>query len=138
LGRERVRYIAHFVALTEPDDVREIVLNDPEMIAMVVEICREQERITATDDPLLAEVGRTPIDFQRELVGFYDLRRLGKSLAHLRKERQVAVRGCLVVHERRIRQLGGAASGCTLDEGTSSRVIPRLCRSCPRRERNSP
>src|SRR5215216_138137 len=108
------------------------------MIAVVVDVGRQQQRVAAADDALLAEVGRAPIDFQRELVGLDDLRRLGKSLANLRQECQVAVRGRLIIHERRVGQLGRSACGCALDEATRSRIVPRLSRRRARRESESP
>ena len=114
-----------------------VVLDDPEVIAVVVDVGRQQQRVAPADDALLAEVGRAPIDFQRELVGLDDLRRLGKSFAELREEGQVAVRGRLVVDEAGVGQLRGAARGRALDEGTSSRVVPRLCRRRARRERDN-
>jgi hypothetical protein len=57
-----VRYVTNFVALAEPDDVREVVLNDPQVIAVVVDVVG-RSRVSTADNALLAEVGRTPIDF---------------------------------------------------------------------------
>ena len=127
--RERVRHVAHLVAFAEPDDVGEVVLDDAEVIAVVVDVRRQQQRVAPADDALLAEVGRAPIDFQRELVGLHDLRRLGESLADLREEGEVAVRDGLVVHEAGVGELLRAARGGPLDEGARARRRSTSARS---------
>ena len=74
-----MRHVAHLVAFAEPDDRREVVLDDAEVVAVVGDVGREQQRVAPPDDALLAQVGRAPIDFVHELVGLHDLGRLGES-----------------------------------------------------------
>ena len=136
--RERMRDVAHLVALAEPDDGREVVLDDAEVIAVVRDVRREEERVPPAEDALLAEVGRAPIDFVHELVGFHDLGRLGESLADLGEEGDVAVRDGLVVPEAGVGELLGASRGGPLDEGTRARVVPLLGARRARRERDNP
>src|SRR5439155_10402466 len=68
LWREWVRNVANFVAFAEANDVWKVVLNDAEVIAMVGDVRRQQQCITSADNALLAEIGRTPVDFQRQLI----------------------------------------------------------------------
>src|SRR5688500_9627676 len=114
-----MRNVTNLVAIAQANDAREVVLNDAEMVAMVVDVRRQQQRVATSDDPLLAEVGRAPIDFQRELVGLYDLRRLRESFTELGEERQVSVGRCLIVDESGIGELRSAPSRCALDQSAS-------------------
>ncbi len=68
-----------------------------------------KQRVAAADDPLLAQVGRVPVDFQRQLVGFDDLGRRAKPLTKLRKKSHVPMGGGPIVGEPRVGQLLGAA-----------------------------
>jgi hypothetical protein len=47
LRGQRVRHVAHFIAVAQPHDVREVVLNDPEMVAVVVDIGGQQQRVAS-------------------------------------------------------------------------------------------
>ena len=100
-----MRHVAHLVALAEPDDGGEVVLDDAEVVAVVRDVRGEQQRVAPADDALLAQVGRVPIDFVHQLVGLHDLGRLGESLADLREEGDVAVRDGLVVPEAGVGEL---------------------------------
>ena len=51
------------VAFTNADDVRKIVLNDSEMIAVIGDVGRKQQCVTPADNPLLAQIGSLPIHF---------------------------------------------------------------------------
>jgi len=62
-----MRNVLHFVAVAEPDDALEVVLYYSEMIAMVVDVRRQEQRVAASDDALLAQVRSAPVDFQPEL-----------------------------------------------------------------------
>ena len=81
-----MRHIAHLVAIAQSDDVLEVVLDDAEVVAVIADVGRQQQRVAPADDPLLALVGRAPIDFERELVGLEDARRLGEPLTQLAEE----------------------------------------------------
>ena len=111
-----------------PNDVSEVVLDDSEVIAVVVDVRRQQQRVAATHDPLLAEIGRAPIDFQPQLVRLHDLWRLGKSFSKLGEESHVTVCRRLVVDEGRIGELTRPALSRVLDERASTSVVPRLLR----------
>ena len=82
-----MRHVAHLVAVTEPDDRREVVLDDAEVVAMVVDVGGQQERVAPADDALLAAVRRAPIDFDHQLVGLDDGRRVGEALARAARGR---------------------------------------------------
>ena len=90
-----MRHVAHLIAVAEPNDLREVVLDDPEMIAMVLDVRREQQCIASTDDQLLAVIRSAPVDFERNLVRLYDLGRIGKPsptcARNVRDPRAVAV-----------------------------------------------
>src|ERR1700716_4514721 len=108
-----MRDVLNFVPLTDSDDVSEVVLDDAEVVAVVVDVGGKEQRVAATHDPLLAQVGRTPIDFQPQLVRLDDLWRLGESFSKLCEEGYVTVCSRLVVDESSIGQricpaLGGA------------------------------
>src|SRR5665213_2135658 len=121
-----MRHVAYFITFAQADDVRKVVLDDAEVILVVRDVRWERESVAAADDALLAEVGRQPVHFQRELVGANDLGRIGESLTDLREEGEVAVRGGAVVAQRGIRQLLRAPFRCALDELSRTRIVPRL------------
>src|SRR5262249_35872277 len=81
--RERMRHVTHLVALAQPNDVRKVVLNDAEVVAVVLDVGGEQQGVAAALDDLLAEIGRSPVDCERQLVRLYDAWRLGESFTHL-------------------------------------------------------
>src|SRR5207237_7083028 len=103
---------------------------------MVVDVCGKQERVTAPHDALLAQIGRSPVDFQTQLVRLYDFRRLGKPLSKLCEERHVTVRRSFVVDERGVGELARPALSSALDEHGSARVVPGLLRGKPARGKN--
>ena len=57
---------------------------------MVRNVRWQQQRVPSPDDPLLAQPGRAPVHFQRELIGLDDLWRLGEAFAELGEEGDVA------------------------------------------------
>src|SRR5437588_810584 len=71
-----MRNVLNLVAFANPDDVSEVVLDDAEVIAMIVDVGGKQQRITTAHDALLAQIGRPPVDFQTQLVRLHDLWRL--------------------------------------------------------------
>src|ERR1041385_1800151 len=95
--RERMRYIAHLVALAQADGAAEIVLDDAEVVAVIVDVGGKLGAIAPADDPLLAEAGRLPVHFQLQLVGFDESRRLGEPFAKLPEEEEKPVSfGCVI------------------------------------------
>jgi hypothetical protein len=129
-----VRHVAHLVALTEPDDGRKVVLDDAEVVAVVRDVGRQEQRVAATEDALLAQVGREPIHFIHELVGLHDLGWFSEPFTDLGEEGDVAVRDGTVVLESGVGELLDAARGRTLHELAGPRVIPLLCAERLRRE----
>ena len=121
-----MRNVLDFVSFTNPDDVSEVVLDDAEVVAVVVDVGWKEQRVAPTHDPLLAQVGSTPIDFQTQLVRFYDLWRLGESFSKLREEGYVPMCSRLVVDESSISELIRPALGSALDERTRAWIVPRL------------
>ena len=49
-------HIADFVAVAEADDGREVVLDDGEVVAVIVDVGGQEERVATANDPLLALV----------------------------------------------------------------------------------
>ena len=87
----------------------------------------KQQRVAPADDALLALVGRVPVDFQLQLVGFHDLGRRRKPFAELREEGHVAVRGGPVVDEAGVGELLGAARDGPIDQRASSASRSTSC-----------
>jgi hypothetical protein len=121
-----MRHVAHLVAVAQPDDRRKVVLDDAEVIAVVIDVGGQQQRVPSSDDALLAEVRRHPEDLVHQLVGLHHLGRLGQSLADLREEGHVAVRDRLEITDPRVGELAGAERRGALDEGAGARVVPAL------------
>src|SRR3954466_9469803 len=124
-----MRNVLYLVAFAETDDVPEIILNDAEVIAVIVDVRRQEKCVATPHDALLAQIGRTPVDFQTQLVRLHDFWRLGKAFPKLREESHVAVRRSLVIDERGVGELTGSALGGPLNEGRGARVIPDLLRA---------
>ena len=118
--------ILHLITFADPDDVSEIVLDDSQVIAMVVDVRRKQQGVTSTHDALLAQIGSAPVDFQTQLIRLDDFWRLGKPLSKLCEERHVAMRRRLVVDEGRVGELTRSALGSVLDERSGARIVPGL------------
>ena len=83
----------------------------------------EQEPLAA-DNPLLAQVGSPPIDFQRQLIGFHELGRLEEAVAQLRQKGHVPLRVRAIVDETGVGELLGASPGRFLDQRSGARVVP--------------
>ena len=111
---------------------RKVVLDDAEVVAVIRDVRRQQQRVAASDDALLALIGRVPVDFQLQLVGLDDLGRRGEPFAELREEGDVAVRVCPVVRRGRCRELLDATRDRAIDEVEATRVVPRLRARRPR------
>src|ERR1700674_281182 len=121
-----MRNVLNFVPLADSDDVSEVVLDDAEVVAVVVDVGGEEQRVAATHDSLLAQVGSTPIDFQPQLIRLNDLWRLGESFSKLCEEGYVSVCSPFLVDESGIGELIGSALGSALDERTRPWIVPRL------------
>ena len=109
--RKRMGHVAHLVAVAESDDLGEVVLHDPEMIAMVFDVRRQQQRVATAEDQLLAVVRRAPVDFERDLVRLHDFGRIGESFANLRQKGERSEGGGRVVGQAGVRQLPRATLG---------------------------
>jgi hypothetical protein len=124
--RERVRHVAHLIPVPQPDDLGKVVLHDPEVIAMVLDVRWQEERITPAEDQLLAVVWRAPVDFERYLVRLHHLGRIGESLADLRQKGERSHGGRRVVSQAGVRQLSRAKLGCPRHERGHAGVVPVL------------
>ena len=122
--------ITNFVTLAEANDVREVVLHDAEVIAMVRDVGRQEECVATTDDALLAQIGRAPVDFQRQLIGLHDTRWFGESLSDLREKSEIAVSVGAIVGEAGIGELRRAKSCGKLHERARRRIVPDQLRGC--------
>jgi len=53
-----MRHVGHFVpAVADPDDVGEVVGDDPEVIGVISDVGGQEQRIATTDDSLLLRLG---------------------------------------------------------------------------------
>ena len=118
--------VQHLVPVAQADDRRKIVLDDAEVVAVVGDVRRQEERVAAAQDTLLAQVGRAPIDFVHQLVGLHDFRWLCEALAHLGEEGDIAMRDGLVILESRVGELLRTPVRGALHEGSGARVVPAL------------
>src|SRR5207247_10990595 len=90
------------VAITEQDRSREIVLDEAEVSAVVIDVGRNLGAIAPANDALLAERWRLPVHFQLQLVRFDQPWWLGEPLAELPEEEEKSVSLGLVVAQRGI------------------------------------
>ena len=121
-----MRYVANLVAFAKPYDAWEIVLDDPEVIAVIIDVGRQEKRIAAGGNQLLALVRSAPVDRKTELIGLDDSGRLGEPFSYLREESQIAVRGSLVAGERGVSDLSRSSLGGLLYERAGTRIVPCL------------
>ena len=133
-GRERVRDVAYLIAVAHADGVGEVVLDDPQMVAVIGDVGRQEQRVASPFDDLFAERRRFPVDLVNELVGLDDFGWLGQAVPQLREKRDVAVRRGPVVPQARVGQLPRSERGRPLDEGAGPRVVP-LCARRHRKQR---
>ena len=124
--RERVRHVAHFVSLTQPDRASEIVLNDSEMIAVIVDVGGQLGAVTPADDALLAQARRLPVHFQLQLIRFHESRRLGEPFAELAEEEEKPVSLGFVIAQRGIDRAYGAPFNRAARQGQRGIAVPIL------------
>src|SRR6185503_12732747 len=67
-GPQRMRNVFYFVAVAEADLVAEVVLDDAEVIAMILDVGGQVPTVAAAQDDLLAQRRSLPVDFQRQLI----------------------------------------------------------------------
>ncbi len=127
-------HVRYLISITQPDDVGKVVLDDTEVIPVVIDVRGQQQRIAPPDDSLLAEVRGSPVDFQRELISFHDLGRLGESFAELGQKCEITVRLGAIIDERGVGELAVAQLGGPINERQSALIIPLLCASGGRRQ----
>src|SRR5439155_15816031 len=109
------------VPVAEADDAPEVVLDDAQVIAVIVDVRRELGAVAPADDALLAELRRLPVHFQLELIGLDETRRLGQPFPELPEEEEKAVSLSLVVAER------GVARGAAAPLDGAARQRLRRC-----------
>ena len=126
LRGQRVRNVDDLVAIPEPDDRGEVVLDDAQMIAVVGDVGGKEQRVPPPHDMLLAEVGRAPVNFIHELISLHHLGRLGEPFADLRQKGDIAMRHGLVVLQARVGELLSASCGGALHERAGARIVPLL------------
>src|SRR4051812_11951378 len=97
-----MRDVAHFVPFTEANRAAEVVLYDPEVIAVVVDVGGQLRANAPTDDALLAEPRSLPVHFQLQLIGLHEPRRLAEPFAELTEEEEKPVSLSLVIAQRGI------------------------------------
>jgi hypothetical protein len=92
--------ISNFVPFADPYQIPEVVGDDTQVIAMVIDIRGKEGAVPPAEDHLFAPAGRLPIDFDVELIGLDQPWRLGQSLAHLSQEEHKTVGSCAVALQR--------------------------------------
>ena len=102
-----MRHVPHLVALAQPDGGTEVVLDDAQVVAVVVDVGGELGLIAPADDALLAARRGPPVHFQLQLVRLHQTRRVGEPFAEGAQKEQEAVGFSLVVVERGV---GGGAT----------------------------
>ena len=95
--------VAHLVALADPDHVAEVVGDDAEMVAVVLDVGRKEGAVAPPEHHLLAVVGGLPIHFHVQLVRLDQPGRLGQSLADLRQEKNEPVGAGSIAQQHRVR-----------------------------------
>src|SRR5436305_8877128 len=111
-----MRHVTDLVSLAEANDRRKIVLDDAKVVAVVRDVGRKKQCVAASNDALLAQVGRMPINFERELICLHDARRLDEPLADLREKGEIAVRFGVIIDETSVGELRHAKSCGKLHE----------------------
>ena len=106
---ERVGDVPHFVALTEPDGGAEVVLDDAQVVAVVIDVGGQLGAVAPAHDALLAGARGLPVHFQLELIRFDEARRLAQAFAELPEKEQEPVGLGFVVLQRTIRRGAAAA-----------------------------
>ena len=104
----------------------------PEVVAVIRDVGRQEQRVAPADDALLALIGSVPVDFQLELVRLDDLGRRAEAFAELREEGDVAVRDGLVVGEAGVGELLGAPRGGPIDQRRGCARRSTVCAPAPR------
>ncbi len=94
-----MRHVPHLVAVAQPHRGAEIVLDDAEVVAVVVDIGRELGLVAPPDDALLAARRGPPVHFQLQLVGLDEPRGISEPLAERPEKEEEAVSLGLVVVE---------------------------------------
>ena len=125
---ERVDGVPHLVALADPDQVAEVVGDDAEVVAVILDVGREKRAVAPAEDDLLAAVGCLPIHFHVQLVGLHQPGRLGESLADLGQEEDEPVGPGSIAAQRRIGFDGGSLIHRPADQRQCFGRIPALCR----------
>src|SRR5688572_29657491 len=97
-----MNHIPHLVALTDPDDVAKVVGDDAQVIAMIVDVGRQESAVAPPKYDLLAAIRGLPIDLDLELVGLDQPRGLGQSLPYLAQEEEESVGSRPVGRQRRV------------------------------------
>ena len=94
--------VTYFIALTDPDEIAEVVGDDSQVVAVIADIGGQESAVAPALNDLLAMVGRSPIHFHPELIRFDETRRLPQPLADLRQEEHESVSPCPVARESRV------------------------------------
>ena len=98
-----MKYRLHFVSVTHPDEVTEVVLDDGQVIDVIPDVRWKDLLVALPDDLLFGLVRRTPIDVQRNLVRLHQ--RALPSVRAIEEEVDVASAAGLVRLERRVDDL---------------------------------
>jgi len=121
-----VRHVAHLVPLAEPHRGAEIVLDDAEVVAVVVDVGGELGAVAPADHALLAARRGPPVHFQLQLVGLDEARRVGESLPEGAEKEEEAVGLGLVVVERRVARRPAAPGDGAARQRQRGVGVPRL------------
>src|SRR5687767_509628 len=121
-----MRNVANLVAVTEPDDLGKVVLHDSEMVAMVFNVRRQEQRVAAAENQLLAVVRSAPVDFERDLIRLYHFGWIRESFTDLRQKGERSEGGGRVVRQSGVRQLSRATLGRASHQRGHAGIVPLL------------
>jgi hypothetical protein len=94
--------VPDLVALADPDQITEVVGEDAEVVAMVLDVGGEKRGVAPAENDLLAPIRGLPVHFHVQFVGLDQARRPAESLPDLGQEDHQPVSAGAIAPEPRI------------------------------------
>jgi hypothetical protein len=117
--------VGDFIAFSNANAVPKVVRDNTHMVAMISDICWQISPVTPSYYDLFGATGSLPVNFEFQLVGFYEPGWL-REVAQLPKEEYEPVRTSVVVSETAVGPGLGAALNGTTNEVHRSAAVPIL------------
>jgi hypothetical protein len=121
-----MRHVPHLLALAQSNVIGEVVLHDPEMVPMVLDVRGKVRPVPPPDDALLAAVRSLPVNFQHQLIGLDEPRGLGEPFTELAEEEHEPMRADAVIHQRGVGPALRPPRDAAADQRRGSFAVPRL------------